>query len=1063
MKGIYSGKSVYRRLSCFCGIGTHYADFICRYAGRRGVVAAVAVLGMGAVVPCGAMTGNLSVAADGCDAATMESELLPGTVVPEIVLPGTEGSLARARRMFDDGNYIGAADELRHALASLPNGRQRIDARVLLARTLLLTGNDECLSICDELRSEEGTSPAGVAALLIEGDWYFFRREYGEASLWYEQVADLRVMPEYAYRQGICRLYTGRFAQGLELLEPLAAGDSEYRIPALFYIAWSHYADNKLATARRELEQVSALLGKANAVSDGCYGEYLPTELDAGYYLAQIDFREGDFQGAYNRASGLLGKNMPANFRRELNRIAGESLFRLNRYDEAEGYLKAYLKESGNSPCATAAYAMGSIAYDDGRYDEAVALLEPIADMDDVTGQGAALLLGQIAAGRSDYSAAALYFDKAQRNARDNQLTEQALYNYITAIANGAETPFTSSTELGEKFLQYFPGSEYESNVREFLSAAYYRDKDYARALESLDKISHPTATQLKARQLVLYELGMSELSNGLAESAERHLREAAGGSDARVGAQAELWLGQALYAQGKFGESEQAYRNYMRRDPNGENMAQARYDAAYALYMQDKFSEAAREFTSALSMKTLPARLRTDATMRLADCKYYLRDYAEAARLYGEVEHSTDGDKAYAAMRAAIMEGLRGNLEAEISGLRRMTTTYATSRWTPTAMYELGTALSRNGDIEEAAATYASVSERWPDQEAGRRAQLQLGTLYSSHGKPEEAIAAYKEVIRRWPTGDEAKAANVELRRLMSERGEVAAYAEFMNSIPGAPKVDNAEMERLSYEAADNRLVASAKDTAPMEEYLHRYPDGLYVAAGLLRLAESLAQEGKYEESLSAVATLERQRPDSRQLPEALMLRAEILEGQYSGRTAEALSSWRRAEQLLGADVPADVYAGIMRLTDNSAERLEYSRRLKAMGSLTSEEAQEADFYEAEALASMGKVNEAVVLYSTLAKQPSSLYGARAAVAEGELLIKEKRYKEAEKVLSEFTSAGTVHSYWLARGYIALADAVAAQGRKALAREYLNALKSNYPGDEPDIMKKINEGLRKY
>ena len=36
-------------------------------------------------------------------------------------------------------------------------------------------------------------------------------------------------------------------------------------------------------------------------------------------------------------------------------------------------------------------------------------------------------------------------------------------------------------------------------------------------------------------------------------------------------------------------------------------------------------------------------------------------------------------------------------------------------------------------------------------------------------------------------------------------------------------------------------------------------------------------------------------------------------------------------------------------------------------------------------------------------------------------------------------------------------------QGKKALARDYLNSLKKYYPGDEDDIRQLIADGLKKY
>lgn len=992
--------------------------------------------------------------------------LSPAADGPESCLTQTQsqGWMARAQNMFNLGNYQAAADQLRAAIAAEPDAEAKLKGELLLARTLLMLGDDECIRLADNIIRTQGTSPAGREALLTKADRLFFKEQYGPASLCYAQIPDVDLTPLYAYRQGVSLLRCGKFDKGRSLLSALAAKSRQYRAPADFYLAWADYAQERYEKALSGFEAVQPLLPAVNAASQGHDNLYLPSQLDANYFIAQIAFRQGNYNRALSLAQDLLKQYADNEYTRELNRLAGESLFKLDNYSAAEPYLQNYLTLTGESNIKpSAAYALGAIAYADGRTQLASQLLEPIAAADNIVGQGAALLMGQIAANQGDLTAAALYFERAWRDGEDQNLAEQAMYNHIAASAQGATTPFSSATELPERFLQLFPGSRYEAPVREYLSAAYFRDKDYARALESLNKIPSLSASQLKARQLVLYELGISEVSNGQYAAAENHLLQTLTGPDSHVASQAQIWLGQALYAQAKFNDAERAFRSYLSQQPNGANAAQATYDAAYALYMQDNFAKASAEFKKALDMKSLPARLRTDALVRLADCQYYLRNYAQAAELYAQAENQTDGDRAYAAMRAAMMQGLRGDLAAEIQGLKRMIASYPQSRWRPAAMYELATAQAKTDDLAAAASTYSNLAQTFGQLEEGRRAQLQLAHLYAKQGDDLKAIEEYKTVIRRWPTGDEAKAANVELKRLMAEQGEIAQYAAFINSVPGAPKIDNAELERLSYEAADNRLIASASDTEPMLNYLNQYPDGLYLAAALWRLAQAYEETGQFDKALSAIDRMQQGRPDARQLPEALILKGLLLEEHYPDRNAEALQAYRTAERQLGANTPQELYAGIMRLTDNADEQLDYAHRLQNMGGLTSDQAQEADFYEAQALQAQGNTPDAAAIYKSLASQPSTLYGARAAVAYSEMLLTQKKYKEAEKLLTSFTNTGTPHQYWLARGYIALADAVAAQGRKSLARQYINALKANYPGRETDIQQAIANRLNRY
>lgn len=59
-----------------------------------------------------------------------------------------------------------------------------------------------------------------------------------------------------------------------------------------------------------------------------------------------------------------------------------------------------------------------------------------------------------------------------------------------------------------------------------------------------------------------------------------------------------------------------------------------------------------------------------------------------------------------------------------------------------------------------------------------------------------------------------------------------------------------------------------------------------------------------------------------------------------------------------------------------------------------------------------------------------------------------------------EFTEAGTPHEFQLARGFILLADAYKGQGKAYLAKEYLQSLRENYPGNEPEILNAIKSRL---
>ena len=62
---------------------------------------------------------------------------------------------------------------------------------------------------------------------------------------------------------------------------------------------------------------------------------------------------------------------------------------------------------------------------------------------------------------------------------------------------------------------------------------------------------------------------------------------------------------------------------------------------------------------------------------------------------------------------------------------------------------------------------------------------------------------------------------------------------------------------------------------------------------------------------------------------------------------------------------------------------------------------------------------------------------------------------------MEQLINSGTSHTYWLARAFIVLSDVYAAEGKSFEAREYLQSLRENYPGKEPDIKEMIDKRLR--
>lgn len=999
-----------------------------------------------------------------------------------------DGALLRARAMESASLWQGAADQLR-LLTVPPEGwlsmPQTAETLYLSALALYGQGDAGCIDALDRFMTLFPQSPDVREACLLKGDWYFFSHNYPQALSAYND-ADTSVLGEtrrnlYTYRMMLSMLKCGFYDEARPLLDVLAGAGRDYELPVTYYRAYLDYtagdydaAYDGFKTVAEALEGSDADGGTTVATRRRRGGrlprvarprqEYATEGMEPQYYMVQIDYTRRLYDDVIANGRTLLDKRRVPELLPELWRVMGLSYFKLGNAVQARPLLESYVEAPGITPASDAVYALGAIEYEAGEYGEAAARFSTLTDLRNDLAQGACLYLGQCASREGDENAAAMFYEKAARMNYDPKVGETAMYNYVAAQTRGGKIPFSSSIELFERFLAEYPGSRFAPSVRENLATAYYNERDYARALGSIDRIPNPSGKVMQARQKILYELGMQQIAAGESAAAARSLAGAVDqrGGDPAIAAQAAIWLGDAYYDLGNFRGADEAYARALRSGLKGENAALATYDRAYALYMQDRFKDAAPLFRQASENRSLPAEKRSDARVRLADCLYYTNDFDSAARIYGEAVNAAGGDADYAAWRLALVRGMQGDTAGKLKALADFRRRHAGSRWNPRVLLELGRSQVQLGNSGKGIEAFEDLMKNYPAAPEAREASLALAGLYIDAGQGFRGEETYKRILATWPSSGEADMAHDALKRRYASEGKLDEYVAWLSSVPGARSLDADEMDTLTFEAAEAAYVDDTENVSLLREYLQRYPSGRHVSAALLDLANAEDAMGNYDKALGYIDTLLGRDAASDQGIEALIVKGEILEAHYPGRRREALETWRALERAGGADLAPEAWSGIMRTTESEKERVEYARRLRQTGGLTAEQAEEARLYEAMGSLKGSGAEAAERELELMARNPASLSGAKAAVVLGEHYLATKRAGKAVTLLSEFTDTGSPHSYWLARGFIALADAYTATGQKYLAAEYLKSLRDNYPGAEPDIRDGIKRRLEK-
>ncbi len=967
----------------------------------------------------------------------------------------SQGYMARGMEMLAVKNYSGCIDQLtRVDRATLsPEALERMDWA--LAEAAFGTSGAAAMPHFRHFLAAYPYSLLRARAQMRVADC-LFTQSYPEALKAYLEVdpdaldADRR--EDLDYRIAYCMLQTGSLDMAAKHFARLTA-TKRYGAAARFYCGYIAYASGDYSEAERMLAQ---------ADTHSAPGDMAP------YYLAQIYYRTARYDKALAQARTLLRRRgVRADFTAEANRIAGESLYQTGQYAEAIPYLRRYVG-ADESPLPSALYILGLAEYAEADYDTAIDHLGQATGADDAMAQSAYLYIGQAMMHRGDTQAAVLAFDKAMRMAHDPAVQETACYNYAVARMQGGTVPFGSSVRAFEEFLQRFPGSDHAAQVQEYIVTGYLTDNDYDSALASIQRMRNPSQRVLGAKQRILYTLGSRKLAGGDAATAASLLRQAdalASAGDEATARETRLALGEALYLTGDYDAAAGALLDYLRRTPAATpNAAVARYDLGYVRFAQKRYADAAENFSIAAERgASLSPEATADAFNRLADTYYYASDFDTAEKYYDKAYATYPSAGDYALFQKGVMQGYRRNHKAKTATLARMRSEFPSSGLVPDALLETTESQIQTGDNAGAIATYRELIAAYPGTAQGRKGHLQLAQTLLNAGRRAEATDTYRDIVRAYPTSAEAAEAAEALKRISADDGTLQQHMEFLASVDGAPRMDVGEADRLSYDAADKALV-TASDPSRMLAYLRQYPDGAFRPRAHESLMLHYSAAGDHAAALAQAEEIISRYPDHSAAEAALALKAD--DDYAAGRGEAALRHWRMLEQKASSAARLNAARmGIMRVGRDIADYTlveQAADALLASSTLGAENRTEATFSKALALDARGQRDEARSLWASIADATDELYGAKAAYSLAQSLFDDGQTDRARTRTEALTASGTPHAYWLARGFILLSDIYAAQGKNFEAREYLNALRDNYPGSETDIIDMIDTRLSK-
>ena len=964
------------------------------------------------------------------------------------------------RQLFNHTHYAAAKESLAEFIKLVPHEISQTayiqEAEYMLACAAYELKESNSLQILQAYIEQYPDTPHANRLNVLMGNILYAKGDYRQALEHYNQ-SELDLLAnterdEATLNKGICLLETNQTDEAYRLFTVLQICSTVYQDEALYYKAYIDY------TAQRYNEALPAFNTLTQSKK---YNTEVP------YYIADIHLQQKEYNEASRTAKKYLASYPRATHSTEMKRIAGEAEYSMNHYSEAAALLAEYVNDA-EQPQRNALYKLGMSNLHMGVYSQAATNLTRSASQRDALAQNAYLNSGLAHVQLRDMTKARMAFEQASSMDFDKVVTEQALYNYALCIHETSYSGFGESVKVFERFLNEYPNSQYSDQVNDYLIEVYMNTRSYKSALESISKIQRPSTRILEAKQKILYRLGTEAFANSDFEEAISYFNQSLqeGRYNRQTQADAYFWRGESRYKLNLYDEAANDYAQYLATAPSSDPVTRgaAYYNLGYTAFQLKHYPKARHNFEQFINNYRGNASrpMVADAFNRLGDCFFYVRDFTAAERNYAEAVALAPNLGDYSLYQKAFVQGLQKDYTGKIASLNHLIDQHPQSQYVDDALYERGRAYVQLENNTQAIASFQELVRRFPESSLARKAANEIGLIYYQNDRYDEAIAAYKKVIANYPGSEEARLAQRDLKSIYIDLNRIDDYATYASSLKGGIQFDSNERDSLTYIAAEKVYSRGDEGEArkSMNQYLQTFPNGAFQLnahyyLGLIdyNAKDYNAAQNHFEKVLEY--------PNNKYSEEAMVLSSEIafnakdyqraltLYKQLKGKTGSA-------ERLLLART------GILRsahLLQDNDEVIAVAGELLNDSKLSPELANETRYYRAKAALAKGLKEQVAKDLQVLAKDTRNLYGAEAKYRIAEMYYAENNYAQAEKELLNYIEVSTPHAYWLARGFVLLADVYMKTDRELEAKQYLLSLKQNYT-EQDDIAAMIESRL---
>jgi len=958
---------------------------------------------------------------------------------------------------FEKNNYAAARQEFTQYLEQKKNllntnDQNAVSAEYYVVLTGLYMNAPEAEVQVDRFVKNHSEHPKAGQLYGDLGKYYFDKGDFDKAISFLEKA--IRQNQNY-YRQAetkylLAMAYYSKqdFQQALPLLNQIKQDTGLEQAPAASYYAGViNFRNGNYSEAVADFRRVE---------KNPAYQNDIPN------WIVQSMYKAGQYDELLAYAQPLLQRNRAnAGQLSEVALFTAEVLYKKVDYAKAIPYYKQYSNTKGRSVPAPVQFRYGDALFKTGDYNNAIPALKNLSAGKDTIAQYSSYRLGVSYLQTQNPSYALNAFDQAARLPFNKPIAEEAAFNHAKLqldLGKGSDAvkEFTD-------FLRRYPDSKFENESNELLSEAYFTSNNYTAAISYIEGLKRRTPRINASYQRITYNQAVNDFN------AERYTQAIANfdkslqsPADNELRNSALFWKAETYSALKKYDEAIPLYNQVLRLNTvSADLQGKSLYALGYAYYNKKNYTQALNSFRDFITKSgSSDKQAIEDATVRVADSYFATKNYNEAMRYYDQSIAQGRIDRDYATyQKGLIFAFMERDVEAKAQ-FDQLLKNYPNSRYVDDALFQAANVDFEKGAYQASIRGFSRLINDKPKSYLISAALLKRATAYSNLQIYEQATQDYKRILQQYGGSTSAPSALLGLQNALSDAGRTEEFSDVLSQYkktnPGSTDVQKVEYENAKslyfnekYPQAVNALVQFIDDNpgSPLI-YEARYylADAYYRSndlANALRYYYLVIADNKSDfvsRAAGRAADIELQQKN---YPRAIR--------NYQTVASQAKNKNDQVTATLGL---MDTYYAMGRYDSTQA----YARDVLAFGNVVPGAQNRAQLAMGKVAYAKGDYKAATTEFEKTIALAKDEHGAEANYWLGDVLYRNKKYKESIDVLLRFNADFAQFEYWKGKAFILIADDNVGLNEIAQAKAVLNSIIEN--SDNQEIVSEAKQKL---